>query len=195
MAASSNVAYGEVVYHPTGLPMYAGYKIDLLTTDMTITVPDTPGINNNMAAFVPVYSRVQPDLAPNDAYSVVSLLLSGVPQFSIIFETIDAASGLYDTIYSGYHMFDINNIITNNIVEDGGVRYQMPHDSSKNGEGYTEKRYFVQLVSTTPTTNWRIHTVTRSSYEYSIDPTWSGSPGTPPPSMTGTFVEEKDLTW
>ncbi|VVB91721.1 Uncharacterised protein [uncultured archaeon] len=187
-ASNSNVAFAEVVYHPTNLPYVAGYKLWLRST-VTITSPYSSNVN--IASFVPVYLTGSAFRDDSGLYATVKLLLGAIP---VVDKAVDAY-GIGQDIYTSLHNLGSDGTISNSVVKGGNVELTIPVDYTNSMISSTQGRYFIQLVSTSSTPKWQIRAITESSYTYVRDEAYKGTYGTPPSQMTGVFREDIVLTW
>lgn len=183
-ATSSEAAYTELIWHPSGINNYYGYEVHLSNPTLTVSVSN----DYKIGYFAPI-TLIGPqaeDIAGNlIIWGGVTLIdrvaLGGIGSF--LLELYNAFRD-EDNAVRGVDKVEVNGFLSEEILID---HVNLFVDSNN------EARYLIQIVSDTPTQNWQIYVSGSIDYDYMWDPSYQGTSMTPP-SMHGTLSYDRVIT-
>lgn len=179
VATSSEVAYTELIWNPSGITNYYGYAVHLTNPDLVVSTSN----DYKIGYFAPIEyeeENLEGTLMIWAGTTVMDIALGG-PYLSFLHVVWDA---FHNEDKIDVHKAEAKEFLREELIIDHKNRFV---DSNN------EVRFITQIVSDTPTQNWQIHVRGSIDYDYVWDSSYQGTV-VDPPSRHGTLSQDEVIT-
>jgi hypothetical protein len=178
VATSSEVAYTELIWNPSGITNYYGYEVHLTNPNLVVSTSN----DYKIGYFAPIEyeeENLVGTLVIWAGTTAMDLALGG-PYLSFL-----------QVVYVAFHNEDkdVHKVDTKEFLREEIIRDHVHLFVDSNNE----VRFITQIVSDTPTQNWQIHVSGSIDYDYVWDSTYQGRV-VDPPSRHGTLSKDEVIT-